>query len=429
VSLKIMGNWYGLLWIAALLAPIKIWHRGAFWRAYVPLIYGGGLVFFWLQTRDFNYYPPPVIAAGAAYLLEGLLAPWAWVVAAGLIMLPPLIPGSGTQPPWMTRILFRETMVQTDGLDQATDWLSATQGDLKPDSAQAYGLVTPWDLGNLIAQAGRTPVGWSQTVSPELASLVYSADPEETYRRLTAKARPFRYILVPARNLAEKFLGELLATNLTLDEMLDDSRVVDWKGHKMRLMTFSPRSQATVLHQLYWNTAYGLGHYRMVFESSTKSLHAIELLPDVEQFQFTSFPMTDKTRKIFQPLIDVPERPLETSRGDLVDAKIGPEVRIFELVPGALLTGSATPATQVRARITISNPLTQEERTIAYATMTDQDGRFSLRVPYATGGPVSEAPGTIVVKGTYTVEWDDQTQSVEVSEEEVKAGREVPVEQ
>ena len=424
----VLSLFYGLTWVLALLALIKIGVRHAWWKAYVPLVYGGGLVFFWMQTRDFNYYPSALVAAGAAYLLEGYLTFWpVMAVAAALLVLPPLIPGSGVQQPWMDKEKFKETMIETDGLDQATEWLARTQGDLAPDSPDAYGLVAPWDLGNMLAQAGHTPVGWSQTVSPELASLVYSDNPDETYQRLHDRKRPFRYILLPARNLAEKFLGEVMATNLTLDQMLVNSQAVNWKGTTMGLKAFSTRSQTTILYQLYWNTAQGLGHYRMVFESSTKSLHAIELMPDVQQFQFMSFPLTDKSRKIFQPLLDMPSRPLQTSRGDLVDAKIGPEVRIFQIVPGALLTGHAEPGSQARASVSVRNPLTDEKYKLTYAATADKDGHFSIRVPYPTDQPMSTAAGTIEVKGPYEVTVNEKTQPLEVPEEAIQDGKELVI--
>lgn len=429
ISVPILNTFYGLTWILTLVALVKVWRKGAWWKAYVPLAYGGGLIFFWMQTRDFNYYPPPLVAACAAYAVEGLLGSTAWMVGGlVLLVLPPLIPGTGVQHPWMVREQFRETMIETDGLDEAAEWLKQTQGDLPADSPEAYGLVAPWDLGNMLAQAGHTPVGWSQTVSPELASLVYSDDPDLTYKRLREKKRPFRYILLPARNLAEKFLGEIMATDLKLEQMLVNSRVVKWKGLDMGLMDFSTRSQTTVLYQLYWNTAQGLGHYRLVFESSTNSLHAIELMPEKQQFQFTSFPLTDKSRKIFQPLLDQPKRPLETSRGDLVDAKIGPEVRIFEVVPGALLTGHAKPGSQVRATIVTRNPLTGEDHPVLYAATADSDGSFSIRVPYPTDKPMSPAPGTIEVKGPYRVEIDDKPLELQVPEADIQAEREIPVE-
>ena len=165
----------------------------------------------------------------------------------------------------------------------------------------------------------------------------------------------------------------------------------------------------------------------MVFESSTKSLHAIELMPGGQSYQFMSFPLTEKTRKIFQPLLDVPGRPLETSRGDLVEAKIGPEVRVFEIVSGATLVGRAARGAHISAGIDIRNPLTGEEQRVGYATTVGLDGRFSIRVPYPTDRPMSAAPGTIEVKGPYTVVIDEKAISIEVSEDDIRSGRELTV--
>lgn len=428
VSFQLFWTLYGPIWVLAILAVLKIWKQGAGWMACVPLVYGSGLVLAWLQTRDFIYYPPVLVAASAAYFVEGLVTSRkALLVGAIILSLPPLIPETGVQRPWIVRSHFREIIVQTDGLDQAAQWLKQSKGDLTPDSEQAYGLVAPWDLGNMLAQAGETPVGWSQTVSSELAGLMYSDNPDETYTKLTTKTRPFRYVLVPARNLSEKFIGEMMSTPLNFNDMLAPSRSVNWKGQDMWLMDFTPRSQSTILYRLYWATGQGLGHYRMVFESPTKSLHAVELIPRAQQFQFTSFPLTEKTKKVFQPLLDSPDQPMETSRGDLVNAKIGPEVRIFELVPGALLTGRTNPGSQARASITVRNPLTDEEYRLTYAAAADNNGRFAIRVPYPTDHPMSTAPGTVEVNGLYLVEVDNWGIEMKVTEEAIDLGQEIPL--
>jgi hypothetical protein len=413
--------------MAALLAPLKLWRDKALWPALVPLVYGGGIIVFWLQTRDFNYYPPPVIAAAAAYVLAGLNPGWGLVLAAALFVLPPFLPKSGVQQPWMTTKMIRETMMQTDGLEEAAEWLKQTQGSITPDSPEAYGLVTPWDLGNIIAQSSKNPVRWSQTVSPELANLLFTDQPDETYQRITSMKRPLRYLVIPARNLAEKFLGEMLATKLSLNEMLQNGPTVDWNGLKVVLMVPTARSSATLLARLYWGLARDLGHYRLVYESPSQSIHATKLLPESSQLEFVSFPVSDKTMPIFQPLLGQVDKPLETSRGVLVNARLAPEVRIFEAVPGALLTGTAKPTSQVVAKVGIVDPANGSLRVCTYTALANSEGRFELRVPYPTDVAMSPAAGTIKVQGPYEVVIGEQVRQVEVKEEEIKQGKELPL--
>jgi asparagine N-glycosylation enzyme membrane subunit Stt3 len=62
-------------------------------------------------------------------------------------------------------------------------------------------------------------------------------------------------------------------------------------------------------------------------------------------------------------------------------------VKIFEHVPGATITGNASPGTEV----VISVPITTNRgRTFEYrqSNVADSDGKFSLVVPYSTEGPV-----------------------------------------
>ena len=62
-------------------------------------------------------------------------------------------------------------------------------------------------------------------------------------------------------------------------------------------------------------------------------------------------------------------------------------VKIFEHVPGATISGEASPGTDV----VISVPITTNRgRSFVYqqSTVADSDGEFSLVVPYSTEGPV-----------------------------------------
>jgi asparagine N-glycosylation enzyme membrane subunit Stt3 len=432
ISLSVLFLWYGLIWLIVPWALYKLYKEKALWSALVPLVYGGGLIFFWLQTRDFNYYPPPILAAAAAYALvgasrrglAGLTSRWGQVAILALLVVPPFIPGPTFQRPWMTSKMFGEVMMQSDGLEEAARWLKTTQGDIRPDSPEAFGVVTPWDLGNIIAQASGVPVKWSQTVSPELARLMFSDQPDQVYQQLNSGSHPLRYIVLPARNLSDKFLGELIATDIPMMDMLENGETVQYESTQVALFKPSARNLAAFIVRLYWGLAQGLGHFRLVFESDSEAIHTVKLNPESSNLEFVSFAVDADNRKIFQPLLDNPKTPLKTSRGILVNSKLAPEVRIFEAVPGARLTGSAQPSSHVVARINLvahSGTL----RPVTYSTLADSDGRYELRLPYPTDQPMSPAEGTIEVRGAYHVTVDGQTIEVQVSEADIQAGREV----
>lgn len=418
--------WYGPIWMIALVAPVLLWYRQTLWPAMVPLVYGGGLVFFWYQTRDFSYYASPLLAAAAAYVLQSFFQ-GRTLVALGLICVAPalLLPKETVARPWMTLPMIRETMLLTDGLEEAGTWLKGVNGEVKPTDPEAFGLVAPWDLGNILAQATRVPVAWSQTASPELARLLYSDNPDAVYSALTDNDRRLRYILLPARNIAEKFLGEMYAANLPLGEMYSNSRTVTAGNVTMGLIEPTPRNLSSLLVRLYWDLANGLGHYRLVYETPTQAILATKLLPQTGKLEFHSFPLTKSNAEIFEVLLSNPKTPYNTSRGWLVDAKKAPEVRLFEAVPGALVVGQASPGASVRATIELYSPSRDTSWKNTYKVNADQSGRFQLRLPYPTDEPIASLPGTIEVRGPYELKLDNKTQELSVKESDIREGKTV----
>ncbi|HQE98016.1 MAG TPA: hypothetical protein PKY20_07410, partial [Methanothrix sp.] len=62
-------------------------------------------------------------------------------------------------------------------------------------------------------------------------------------------------------------------------------------------------------------------------------------------------------------------------------------VKTFEHVPGAVVQGSAAPGTRVMAQVPI---MTNRNRAFLYqqSNITDEQGRFTLVLPYSTEGPI-----------------------------------------
>lgn len=417
VSGALLLSWFGLLWLLALGGPLVMLWKRAFWPNMVPILYGGSLVFFWVQTYDFNYYTPPMLAFSAAYALGSL--PWSAASVAVLVvmLIVPFFPGS--EHPWLSRKTAREIILHTDGLEAASQWLKQVQGPRRPDAEREYGLLAPWDLGNILAETSETPVAYSQTASGELARRVYSDEPDKIYEELVGGSKPLRYILLPARNLGEKFLGEMGAANLTINDMYRAGAQVEAKGKKIKLLEPSTRNRKALISRLYWDEGQELGHYRMVFESSEQVLQVTRLL-DGGRIEFYAWPVTPKSLLDLQPLLTDPAKVQETSRGTVVGARQAPEVRIFETVPGALLEGSAPANSTVKARLNLYAPTSKRSWTVAWQTRADSSGKFSLRVPYSTGAPLNDNPQTIQVRGEYELKLGDRKINLGVSESDVQ---------
>jgi oligosaccharyl transferase (archaeosortase A-associated) len=102
-------------------------------------------------------------------------------------------------------------------------------------------------------------------------------------------------------------------------------------------------------------------------------------------------------------------------------------VKIFEHVPGATITGKASPGTEV----VISVPITSNrERTFEYrqSAVADSDGRFSLIVPYSTEGPVDWSTNFDTGPlGPYTLRVGSVQYDVRVPEGAVIAGSSIEI--
>jgi len=98
-------------------------------------------------------------------------------------------------------------------------------------------------------------------------------------------------------------------------------------------------------------------------------------------------------------------------------------VWLFEIVAGAIVTGSTTPGAEVSIALELATPWGEPE-VWRERTRADETGTFRIRVPYATkGGPESAFPPS----GAYRLRTEQGEVEVEVDEESVRAGGRVPV--
>jgi asparagine N-glycosylation enzyme membrane subunit Stt3 len=109
------------------------------------------------------------------------------------------------------------------------------------------------------------------------------------------------------------------------------------------------------------------------------------------------------------------------SATSLFDLKI-PQFKTFEVVAGAHLVGVAAPGELVRLRLTIK---TNIGRLFTYSreVLAGADGHFSFRVPYSTTPPES----AVRALGAYRIKVGSKVSMVDVTEQDVQAGREVSI--
>ncbi|MBW1807135.1 MAG: hypothetical protein JRJ87_03000 [Deltaproteobacteria bacterium] len=110
-----------------------------------------------------------------------------------------------------------------------------------------------------------------------------------------------------------------------------------------------------------------------------------------------------------------------TSATSLFDMKI-PQFKTFEVVAGARLVGQAGPGELVRLRLTVK---TNIGRLFTYRreVVAGADGRYSITVPYST----AKRNSAVRTLGAYRIKIGSGVSLVEVTEQDVIAGREVSV--
>ncbi|MFZ2471804.1 MAG: oligosaccharyl transferase, archaeosortase A system-associated [Methanothrix sp.] len=102
-------------------------------------------------------------------------------------------------------------------------------------------------------------------------------------------------------------------------------------------------------------------------------------------------------------------------------------VKIFEHVPGAVISGNAPAGTKVVAAIPI---MTNQNRAFIYqqSNISDADGRFTLVLPYSTEGPIDGSTNfDTKPMSAYQLSVGDKTYELKVPEENVLSGAVVTV--
>ncbi len=97
-----------------------------------------------------------------------------------------------------------------------------------------------------------------------------------------------------------------------------------------------------------------------------------------------------------------------------------PHYKVFEFVRGARIVGESAPGARIRATLEVR---TNRGRRFVYEATANAgaDGRYALRVPYATRG----GAGSVRVDSTYLLECGDERQPLRIDESEVREGARV----
>ena len=245
-----------------------------------------------------------------------------------------------------------------------------------PDTGQ-YGIMTWWDYGNWILYISKRPVVANnfQIGGDEAARFFLAAN--ETQANAIMDARKARYVVVDRR--------------IGLNKYIQDNQLV-LKGTFIAVASFAGNDISMYLdkynlpNENYFQTMYarmhvfdgnGLKNYRIIYESNE-----------------TYYNLFDKPTK---------------------------NIKIFEYVKGAKITGVTSPGTVVSLSGII---ITNQEREFGYIqkTTADNKGYFEFMVPYA-GNSLYK---TRLLKG-YELRYNNLSRSVNISENDVLNGSTIVV--
>ncbi|HEY9204673.1 MAG TPA: oligosaccharyl transferase, archaeosortase A system-associated [Candidatus Methanoperedens sp.] len=251
-------------------------------------------------------------------------------------------------------------------------WLRANTPDIP-----GYGIMTWWDYGNWILYISKRPVVANNfQMGGDRAAKFFVAQ-NETLANSIMNERKARYVILDRRMGLNKFIqGNQLVLKGTF------MAVVDFADKDLGMYLDKnnlPNDNyfQTMYARLYIFDGNGLNNYRMIYESNETSLN----------------------------LFDEPAK----------------NIKIFEYVKGAKITGKALPDEIVDISGTI---ITNQKRRIYYTqkTKADDKGYYEVILPYSTDGPYE----TRILKG-YEIKHDNSTNQIEVPEIDVINGNTIMV--
>lgn len=295
-----------------------------------------------------------------------------------------------------------------------------------PDGS--YGVMTWWDYGHLVTVKGeriphsnpfqrnaRSSAAFLMSQGEERGSLILDAIPTgaqiqgaetDELRDAVADRTPqekkdeFRYIMIDDATAGSKFGAIANWNEESRGDYVEMGQTQTMTGEVVTAQQMSDDYYESMVGQLYYGQANGMEQYRMIHESSTLSTMASVGIAD-ESDQLQPFMTNVEVSAIIQNLreLGIPVTSLQDVIAhpslELYDLHQVPEVRTFERVEGASITGIAVDenASTVQASLVLNTTTTEQPFTYTQTVDVDDDGSFSLTVPYATNNELGVEDG------------------------------------
>ena len=392
---------------APIVCAIAAYRRRELVPAFFVSLVGLALGAVWWRTHDYDYAVPLFSALLATLSLWILWRSWlrnrrvlryfvAVSLAAAVVL--PIWPLRDHPPPWPLPEQIGNVAFYSDGWAEAMDWMAheTPEPSLAVDArvppweydfqfpAGTYGIIAAWDVGNIIAAMGRRVPVASQGVSESVAAWML-LDSESAalsfWEPRLESGEQIRYVVLDAETLGARFAGLVAAANRDMLEF------VDLEGP---LPMYGEGYEQTIAAKLYLGAGKELTRYRLVYQSSHQSAlyhYAWSATPGTDQWRFglrTEAIETAEDHEQFERLQQA--APVPVDGGEVYGGRIVPTVRIFEVVTGAVLTGTVAPESTVQAHLLLQSNSGGGDVTYCQTVQADTTGRFSLTLPYSTDG-------------------------------------------
>lgn len=378
----------GILALAGAIAGLfLIFKQRLLFSVAIPIVMGAAWLLLWWQTGDFGYLVSPFAAFMATLFIVWLLpkrlelASLATVAVALVLLIGPL---QLSRKPWLDSAQAQTLKIYPEGWYAATKWLKQ---HAPKDDQNSYGVISAWDFGNIIASHANKAPTWSRYPSRSNHRWLTAQTEEDAQKWLCPQCQQgqsVRYAFVDAASFGPFFAAKAQMANMPL--ALSKQTALKVKQKVIPKMTFNHVYASSMVSKLYAKDGIGLSNYRLVYESPQNHFVTAHLAMNNDKYDFKllALPIEDeKASRQYQQFASSDVVIADT--GYLYDGGIYPSVKIFEIVPGAIIGGKATEGTQLQARLDLQVISSGRQFTYTQTVSANNQGRYIMTVPYPTG--------------------------------------------
>jgi dolichyl-diphosphooligosaccharide--protein glycosyltransferase len=311
--------------------------------------------------------------------------------------------------------------------------------------SSAYGVMSWWDYGHDIEyiaqripnanpfQAGITEENATTGASPYFCS----TDEDKSVQMLDTLGS--RYVVIDNQMATGKFPAiQKWIGDEDGWEMVNQSSFLYYDGTGMYMnsetvpiLEDTAKWDKSMMNRLYFKDTDGLSHYRLVYESAGPYYVSMKVINKEQNYVGYNTPLAFNNLQNATDIYDLYSTYVVAA--DSTGSKYGYEarppakwVKVFEMVEGATLTGSAPDGSNVTATLTLK---TDDGRLFNYTSATTaKNGTYSFVVPYPTEQMKGDGYSYGIMPQTkYIITYGNTTKSVDVPESAVKSGSSVQI--